>query len=81
MESAFVYIEMDIPLFKIGSVGFPDFRFWVQRFNGPPRSIAYTLAVAVHINQRGMAPISRLTDLSPTTYHQIRELLSLLAGG
>ena len=58
METAFVHIEMDIPLFKIGSVGFPDLRFRVQSLDGLPCDKAHTLAVAVYIDKKKLKFIS-----------------------
>ena len=41
LETAFVDVEMDIPLFKIRSAGFPHFRFGVEGFHRQPRAGAF----------------------------------------
>jgi len=51
MEAAFVNVEVDVPLFKVGCMGFPDFRFRVQCLNGLPCSKTNTLAMAIHIDK------------------------------
>lgn len=51
VKTAFVHIKMNIPLFKIGRVGFPNFCFRVQCLNGLPCSKTNTLAMAIHIDK------------------------------
>jgi len=52
VKTAFVDIEMDVPLFKIWCVGLPDFCFRVQFFDGLPRGKSHALTVAIHINEQ-----------------------------
>ncbi len=44
-KAAFIYIEMNISLFKIGCTGFPNFCFWMQCLYCKPRAITDTLTV------------------------------------
>ena len=47
MEAAFVNVEVDVPLFKVGRMSFPNFCFRVQCLNGLPCSKTNTLASQV----------------------------------
>ena len=52
VKATLVYIEMDVPLFKVWSVRFPDFSFRVQRFDSLPSGISDAFAMAVHIDKQ-----------------------------
>lgn len=58
VKTAFVDIEMDVPLFKVWRVGLPYFCFRVQSFNGLPSGKTHTLAVAVHIDEQKLKLIA-----------------------
>ena len=45
LETALVYVKMDIALLKIGCAGFPYFRFGMQSLNRMPRAVADAFAM------------------------------------
>ena len=51
LETALVYVKMNIALFKIGSTGLPNLRFGVQSLNRLPRAIADALGVLLGGNE------------------------------
>ena len=52
VKTAFVHIEMNVPLLKVRCVGFPYFRFRMQFFDGLLCSKTNTLAMAIHIDEQ-----------------------------
>ena len=52
MEAAFVNVEVDVPLFKVGRMGFPYFCFRVQCLDCLPCRKTNTLAMAIHIDEQ-----------------------------
>ena len=52
MEAAFVNVEVDVSLFKVGRMGLPNFCFRVQCLNRLPCSKTNTLAMAIHIDEQ-----------------------------
>ena len=64
VEPAFVYIEMDVPCFKVGSAGLPDLRIRIETFNFLPGSCAGTLAVCCWRDKQQIQKVMlRLTAL------------------
>ena len=51
LKAAFVYIKMNIALFKIGRAGFPYFCFGMQSLDLLPRAVADALGVLLGGNE------------------------------
>ena len=64
VKAALVYIEVDVPLFKVRDACFPNLCFRVQRLHGLPRGQADILAVVLRKNeeQRQMTVLSGLVN-------------------
>ena len=45
MKTAFIHIEMDVPLLEIRRNGLPDLHHWMQLFHSTPCRITDALAV------------------------------------
>ena len=54
LKTAFVYVKMDIALFKIGGAGFPNLGFGMQSLNRLPRAIADALGVLLGGNEQDL---------------------------
>ena len=52
MEAAFVNVEVDVSLFKVGCMSFPNLCFRVQCLDCLPCSKTNTLAMAIHIDEQ-----------------------------
>ena len=52
MEAAFINVEVDVPLFKVRCMSFPNFCFRVQCLDCLPCSKTNTLAMAIHIDEQ-----------------------------
>ena len=54
LETAFVDVEMDIPLFKIGRTGFPHDRFGMEGFHRLPRAVADAFGMLFGSNEQNL---------------------------
>ena len=74
MEAAFVNVEVNVPLFKVGRMGFPNLCFRVQCFDCLPCSKTNTLAMAIHIDEQQLKLVAvgvRMDRKYGSTHHFI----------
>ena len=57
VKTAFVHIEMNVPLLKVRCVGFPYFRFRMQFFDGLPCGEANAFAVTIYIDEEQLSSL------------------------
>ena len=69
MESAFIDVEMDVPLFEVGRAGLPDNRFRVQAFHFLPGCKSDAFAVRFRNDEQKieMVVLRFLIDLEHDT--------------
>lgn len=65
LKAAFIYIKMNITLFKIGSYQTPDFGIGISLFQSLPDLKTKPLAMSVRINIKQIQPIESRLRVNP----------------